>query len=120
MAYRSFSSMEDLQWNSSRRGMKKTQVNKKGYTFFIGQTHILRIDLPNSYPDKDYLQKSFEKSYLNRFKVRLSEIKANIVNANTTVQGHKVPFDISLLNNKLDKRLNLNDALLEYRKVYFN
>ena len=86
---------------------------------FIGQTHILRIDLPNSYPDKDYLQKSFEKSYLNRFKVRLSEIKANIVNANTTVQGHKVPFDISLLNNKLDKRLNLNDALLEYKKVYF-
>ena len=86
---------------------------------FIGQTHILRIDLPNSYPDKDYLQKSFEKSYLNRFKVRLSEIKANIVNANTTVQGHKVPFDISLLNNKLDKRLDLNDALLEYRKVYF-
>ena len=86
---------------------------------FIGQTHILRIDLPNSYPDKDYLQKSFEKSYLNRFKVRLSEIKANIVNANTTVQGHKVPFDISLLNNKLDKRFNLNDALLEYRKVYF-
>ena len=86
---------------------------------FIGQTHILRIDLPNSYPDKDYLQKSFEKSYLNRFKVRLSEIKANIVNANTTVQGHKVPFDISLLNNKLDKRLNVNDALLEYRKVYF-
>ena len=86
---------------------------------FIGQTHILRIDLPNSYPDKDYLQKSFEKSYLNRFKVRLSEIKANIVNANTTVQGHKVPFDISLLNNKLDKRLNVNEALLEYRKVYF-
>ena len=86
---------------------------------FIGQTHILRIDLPNSYPDLDYLQKSFEKSYLNRFKVKLSEIKANIVNVNTTVQGHKVPFDISLLNNKLDKLLNLNDALLEYRKVYF-
>ena len=86
---------------------------------FIGQTHILRIDLPNSYPDLDYLQKSFEKSYLKRFKVKLSEIKANIVNVNTTVQGHKVPFDISLLNNKLDKLLNLNDALLEYREVYF-
>ena len=86
---------------------------------FIGQTHILRIDLPNSYPDLDYLQKSFEKSYLKRFKVKLSEIKANIVNVNTTVQGHKVPFDISLLNNKLDKLLNLNDALIEYREVYF-
>ena len=104
-----------------KQGLELTNISS---TFsldmqFIGQTHILRIDLPNSYPDKDYLQKSFEKSYLNRFKVRLSEIKANIVNANTTVQGHKVPFDISLLNNKLDKRFNLNDALLEYRKVYF-
>ena len=63
---------------------------------FIGQTHILRINLPNSNPDLEYLQKSFEKSYLNRFKVRLPEIKANIVNVNTTVQGHKIPFDISL------------------------
>ena len=86
---------------------------------FIGQTHILRINLPNSNPDLEYLQKSFEKSYLNRFKVRLPEIKANIVNVNTTVQGHKIPFDISLLNNKLDKRLVLDDALIEHRKVYF-
>ena len=86
---------------------------------FIGQTHILRINLPNSNPDLEYIQKSFEKSYLNRFKVRLPEIKANIVNVNTTVQGHKIPFDISLLNNKLDKRLVLDDALIEHRKVYF-
>ena len=86
---------------------------------FIGQTHILRINLSNSNPDLEYLQKSFEKSYLNRFKVRLPEIKANIVNVNTTVQGHKIPFDISLLNNKLDKRLVLDDALIEHRKVYF-
>ena len=86
---------------------------------FIGQTHILRINLPSSNPDLEYLQKSFEKSYLNRFKVRLPEIKANIVNVNTTVQGHKIPFDISLLNNKLDKRLVLDDALIEHRKVYF-
>jgi N-methylhydantoinase A len=49
----------------------------------------------------------------------LPEIKANIVNVNTTVQGHKIPFDISLLNNKLDKRLVLDDAFIEYRKVYF-
>ena len=86
---------------------------------FIGQTHILRINLPSSNPDLEYLQKSFEKSYLNRFKVRLPEIKANIVNVNTTVQGHKIPFDISLLNNKLDKRLVLDEALIEHRKVYF-
>ena len=104
-----------------KQGLKLTSISSNFSIDmqFIGQTHILRIELPNSNPDLDYLQKSFEKSYLNRFKVKLSEIKANIVNVNTTIQGHKAPFDISLLNNKLDKLLNLNDALLEYREVYF-
>ena len=104
-----------------KQGLKLTSMSSSFSVDmqFIGQTHILRINLPNSNPDLEYLQKSFEKSYLNRFKVRLPEIKANIVNVNTTVQGHKIPFDISLLNNKLDKRLVLDDALIEHRKVYF-
>ena len=104
-----------------KQGLKLTSISSNFSLDmqFIGQTHILRIELPNSNPDLDYLQKSFEKSYLNRFKVKLSEIKANIVNVNTTIQGHKAPFDISLLNNKLDRRLNLDNALLEYRNVYF-
>ena len=103
-----------------KQGLKLTNISSNFSLDmqFIGQTHILRIDLPNSNPDLDYLQKSFEKAYLNRFKVKLSEIKANIVNVNTTVQGHKSPFDISLLNNETDKRLDLNEALLENRKVY--
>ena len=104
-----------------KQGLKLTSISSNFSLDmqFIGQTHILRIELPNSNPDLDYLQKSFEKSYLNRFKVKLSEIKANIVNVNTTIQGHKAPFDISLLNNKLDRSLDLDDALLEYRNVYF-
>ena len=104
-----------------KQGLKLTNISSSFSLDmqFIGQTHILRIDLPNSNPDLDYLQKSFEKAYLNRFKVKLSEIKANIVNVNTTVQGHKSPFDISLLNNEPHKSLNLNEALLENRKVYF-
>ena len=104
-----------------KQGLKLTSISSNFSIDmqFIGQTHILRIELPNSNPDLDYLQKSFEKSYLNRFKVKLSEIKANIVNVNTTIQGHKAPFDISLLNNNLDRRLDLDDALLEYRNVYF-
>ena len=104
-----------------KQGLKLTRISSNFSLDmqFIGQTHILRIELPNSNPDLDYLQKSFEKSYLNRFKVKLSEIKANIVNVNTTIQGHKAPFDISLLNNNLDRRLDLDDALLEYRNVYF-
>ena len=86
---------------------------------FIGQTHILRINLGNSKPDLKYIQQSFEDAYLRRFKVELPEIKANIVNINTTVQGHKSPLDITLLNNMSGKVLDVEDAILEYREVFF-
>ena len=45
--------MEDLQWNSSR-GMKKTQVNKKGYTY-TNPRHISESRLS---PQKSFLLKS--------------------------------------------------------------
>jgi N-methylhydantoinase A len=86
---------------------------------FIGQTHILRINLDDSKPDFKYIQQSFEDAYLRRFKVELPEIKANIVNINTTVQGHKSPLDITLLNNMSGKVLDVEDAILEYREVFF-
>ncbi len=86
---------------------------------FIGQTHILRINLGNSKPNLKYIQQSFEDAYLRRFKVELPEIKANIVNINTTVQGHKSPLDITLLNNMSGKVLDVEDAILEYREVFF-
>ena len=86
---------------------------------FIGQTHILRVNIPNSKPDLNYLQTRFEEIYFKRFKVELSEIKANIVNINTTVQGHRDPLDISFLNNLSAKVINIKDALLERREVFF-
>jgi N-methylhydantoinase A len=70
---------------------------------FIGQTHILRVNISNAKPDIEFLQNKFEEIYLDRFKVELSEIKANIVNINTTVQGHRDPLDISFLNNLVRK-----------------
>ena len=86
---------------------------------FIGQTHILRINLDDSKPDLKYIQKSFEDAYLIRFKVELPQIKANIVNINTTVQGHKIPLDLALLNNISGKVDEAEDAILEYREVFF-
>ena len=86
---------------------------------FIGQTHILRINLDDSKPDLKYIQKSFEDAYLIRFKVELPQIKANIVNINTTVQGHKIPLDLALLNNISGKVDESEDAILEYREVFF-
>ena len=49
-----FSSMEDLQWNSSW-GMKKTQVNKKGYTCTTTPDTISESRLS---PQKSFLLKS--------------------------------------------------------------
>ena len=86
---------------------------------FIGQTHILRVNISNAKPDIEFLQNKFEEIYLDRFKVELSEIKANIVNINTTVQGHRDPLDISFLNDVNDKADNLVDALLDEREVFF-
>ena len=86
---------------------------------FIGQTHILRVNISNAKPDIEFLQNKFEEIYLDRFKVELSEIKANIVNINTTVQGHRDPLDISFLNNSSEKTDILVDALLDEREVFF-
>ena len=46
-----------------KQGLKLTSISSNFSLDmqFIGQTHILRIELPNSNPDLDYLQKSFEK-----------------------------------------------------------
>ena len=55
---------------------------------FVGQTHILnvRAAVARRRP-RDELQALFEKAYFARFRVELPEIRANLVNLNTSVIG---------------------------------
>jgi N-methylhydantoinase A len=54
---------------------------------FVGQTHLLNVPLPSATVDRATLQDLFETAYFARFKVELPEIRANLVNLNTSVIG---------------------------------
>ena len=48
-------------------------------------------------PSVEELRARFETAYFERFKVELPEIRARVVNANTSVIGHRHPIDLSVL-----------------------
>ncbi|MCK4712055.1 MAG: hydantoinase/oxoprolinase family protein [Marinosulfonomonas sp.] len=87
---------------------------------FIGQTHLLRVDLDSATPDVAELQARFEQVYYDRFHVQLDEISANLVNVNTSVIGTRPPLDLSLLIDPAKRRVAVADAQTATRRVMFN
>ncbi|SFN93816.1 N-methylhydantoinase A [Roseovarius lutimaris] len=86
---------------------------------FIGQTHLLRVDLPGPEVDKATLHALFETAYFNRFRVRLADIRANLVNANCSVIGARAPLDLSTLIDPEGRRATVQEAEIGRRPVYF-
>lgn len=64
---------------------------------FIGQTHLLRVDLPSDMPTRQEMQDIFERAYHSRFRVDLPDIRANLVNLNVSVIGARPEIDLSAL-----------------------
>jgi N-methylhydantoinase A len=64
---------------------------------FIGQTHLLRIPLPDAQPTRDALQSLFEAAYFARFRIELPNIRANLVNLNCSVIGRRPELDLRQL-----------------------
>jgi len=98
------------------------QINRSLDMQFVGQTHILNVvfdDLPLPI-SKDDIQRRFEEVYFNRFRVRLDNIKANIVNVNTSVIGRRAAFDLSRLIDPSGRKSRLEDAQTDTRPVYFD
>lgn len=87
---------------------------------FIGQTHLLRVELENGRPDRDTLQRLFERAYHNRFRVELAEIRANLVNINTSVLGQRRPFELSALVEGSKVAADFDAAQTGVRDVYFD
>lgn len=75
---------------------------------FVGQSHVVRVNLPNGTPARDELSTLFESVYWDRFKVDLPNVTAKIVAANLSVIGIGQPLDISLL---FDKKSRLDTAV---------
>ena len=86
---------------------------------FVGQTHLLNVSLPGPEIDRRTLQELFEKAYFARFKVELPEIRANLVNLNTSVIGVRQPADLSRLIDPDRRADTLAAALSETRPVWF-
>ncbi|MGD9913088.1 MAG: hydantoinase/oxoprolinase family protein [Rhizobiaceae bacterium] len=86
---------------------------------FAGQTHIINVPLPSQAIDRDELQQLFEAAYFQRFRVTLPEIRAQLVNLNTSVTGVRPALDLSTLIDPAGRGLVPGDALIETRPVRF-
>lgn len=87
---------------------------------FIGQTHLINVPLPSSRVDRATLQSLFEKAYFARFKVELPEIRANLVNLNTSVIGMRSEIDLSTLIDPAGRAATMEEARLEIRPVWYD
>ncbi|MBB6467887.1 N-methylhydantoinase A [Aminobacter lissarensis] len=87
---------------------------------FVGQTHLINVPLPSAHVDRATLQGLFEKAYFARFKVELPEIRANLVNLNTSVTGVRPDIDLGSLIDPAGRVATLEGALREVRPVWFD
>ncbi|TPK91235.1 MULTISPECIES: hydantoinase/oxoprolinase family protein [unclassified Mesorhizobium] len=87
---------------------------------FVGQTHIINVPLPSSSVSRETLQLLFEKAYFARFKVELPEIRANLVNLNTSVTGVRSQIDLSKLIDPAGRAATLEEARREIRPVWYD
>ncbi|MER9263326.1 hydantoinase/oxoprolinase family protein [Mesorhizobium sp. M0410] len=86
---------------------------------FVGQTHIINVPLPSSAVTRQVLQQLFESAYFARFKVELPEIRANLVNLNTSVTGVRPTIDLSRLIDPAGRAKTLEEARREIRPVWY-
>ncbi|WP_372619719.1 hydantoinase/oxoprolinase family protein [Falsiroseomonas sp.] len=82
---------------------------------FRGQTHLIRVALPRAQMTRAEIQAAFEARYFARFQIRMPEIRAVLVNLNTSVIGKRRGFDLRAL---LGKHPRAEDARIGNRPLY--
>ena len=85
---------------------------------FRGQTHLLRVALPNADVSRATLQALFERAYFARFRVELPEIKAVLVNLVTSVIGRRRAFPLRALIETGEHGDSAADALIGERPMF--
>ncbi len=87
---------------------------------FVGQTHLLRVNLDSPTPGRDDLRRLFEDAYYNRFRVDLADIHANLVNVNASVIGQRAEMDLSTLIDPAGRKNSVEEAVSGHRQVVFD
>lgn len=87
---------------------------------FVGQTHIFSVFLPTYDLSHEVVQSAFDEAYYGRFRVRLPEIRAQIVNVKTTVMGRRTGICLDGLIDASGRVESLEMAQNGARPVWFN
>jgi N-methylhydantoinase A len=102
--------------NAAQAGeIVSTEVRHSADMQFQGQTHLIRVAIDSPAVSRAALQAAFEAAYFRRFAVRLPEIRAVLVNLNTSVCGLRRPFPLAALLDPADWR---DDAAIGTRPVH--
>ena len=87
---------------------------------FAGQTHLIRVPIDGKVDDMDAIQTLFEEAYYKRFRVRLPEVRALIVNVNTSVIGLREPAPLADLIPREGRADTIDAAKTGSRQVWFD
>ena len=85
---------------------------------FVGQTHLIRVPVDDPSINRDDLRALFDKVYFKRFRVELANIRANLVNVNTSVIGERAAIDLSTLIDPAGRKATLAEAQRTVRQVF--
>ncbi len=84
---------------------------------FLGQTHLLRIEVPDPEWSTARVRAAFQAAYFDRFRVELDRIEANVVNVSTSVVGMRPSPDLTRLIDPEGRRPRLVDARTGQRRL---
>ena len=87
---------------------------------FSGQTHLLQVPLASASMTRQDIQAAFEEVYYNRFRVRLPDIRAQIVNVSTSVTGRRPEVDLGGLIDNSARAGSVAAAQTGSRPVWFD
>lgn len=85
---------------------------------FRGQTHLIRVALPRAGMTRPEIQAAFEAAYFARFQLRLPEIRAVLVNLNTSVIGKRRGFPLRSLLEPTRRQGTITMAKRGTRALY--
>ncbi|HUF56034.1 MAG TPA: hydantoinase/oxoprolinase family protein [Thermohalobaculum sp.] len=86
---------------------------------FVGQTHLLRVELPGPEPDRALLARRFAEACWARFRIELPEIPSNLVNLNCSVIGRRAEPDLTGLIDPAGRTRTVAEAETATRPVWF-
>jgi N-methylhydantoinase A len=101
-----------------REEIVRTEVAFSADMQFRGQTHLIRVAIPAPEVTRGELQRLFDAAYLKRFRVELPEIRAVLVNLNTTVIGRRRRFPVEALLPPVAAGAGLAEALIGRRAIH--